>query len=53
MPKEETFPVPLNIVVTRATDTNLDLLQDNALTNVGMSRVEVYQILGKVSLSLL
>ena len=51
--EEETFPTPLKYSdVTRATHTNLDVLQENVLTIIGMwPRFEVYQIMGKDSRS--
>ena len=51
VPKEETFPCPLkHIDVTRATETNVDMLQEKRIDLLGIwTRIEVYQTHGKDS----
>ena len=51
VPKEETFLFPLKYTdVTRSTQTDLDVLQENGLTVTGMSvRSDMCQILGEDS----
>ena len=46
MPKEETFPIPMKYtVVMRSTRTDLDVMQENVLTIIGMlMKIEDSQI---------